>query len=189
MAWSERTFHTVPPPNDEVDHVEEQRLNKVLKNMPPFIKLSSRRARRALVAYEEMKQRHIEALRDKAGHVWQSVLLIDDDETHLRMTRKILIKSGFSVMTAISGEEGLKIAEQYKPDLILLDVILPKMKGRDVCRVLKENEKTRHIPVVFLTAKESDDDIRGEFEAGGLGHVTKPIQAQSLISTIKKILK
>ena len=74
MAWSERTFHTVPPPNDEVDHVEEQRLNKVLKNMPPFIKLSSRRARRALVAYEEMKQRHIEALRDNP--VFKFVMLV-----------------------------------------------------------------------------------------------------------------
>lgn len=74
MAWSERTFHTVPPPNDEVDPVEEQRLNKVLKNMPPFVKLSSRRARRALVAYEEMKQRHIEALRNNA--VFKFVMLV-----------------------------------------------------------------------------------------------------------------
>ena len=74
MAWAERTFHTVTPPNNEVDAVEEQRLNKILKNMPPFIKLSSRRARRALVAYEEMKQRHIEALRENA--VFKFVMLV-----------------------------------------------------------------------------------------------------------------
>ncbi len=64
----------MPPPNDEVDPIEEQRLNKVLKNMPPFIKLSSRRARRALVAYEEMKQRHIEALRNNP--VFKFVMLV-----------------------------------------------------------------------------------------------------------------
>ena len=119
---------------------------------------------------------------------WQIILLIDDEEALIKTVRPILISHGYAVLSAHTGEEGLWIAKNQKPDLILLDVILPGIKGRDVCKHLKSDEETKNIPVVFLTAKESRDDISAEVEAGGQAHLTKPVNAQILISTIQKIL-
>lgn len=119
---------------------------------------------------------------------WKSVLLIDDDEALIKTVRPILISAGYSVLSADTGEEGLLIAAKQKPDLIILDVILPGLKGRDVCKQLKENSKTKAIPVVFLTAKDSSDDIRAELEAGAEAHLTKPVNPKDLISCVEKFL-
>jgi len=119
---------------------------------------------------------------------WRSILVIDDDETLIKTVRPLLISNGFSVLTALTGEDGIQIAKSQKPDLILLDVILPGIKGREVCRTLKENNQTKHIPVVFFTAKDSADDIQAEMQAGAEDHLTKPLDPKILISTIKGIL-
>jgi len=119
---------------------------------------------------------------------WRSILVIDDDESLIKTVRPILISHGFSVLTASTGEDGLQIAKTQKPDLILLDVILPGIKGRDVCRRLKEDKDTKEIPVVFFTAKDSADDIQAEMEAGAEDHLTKPVDARALVTTIKGIL-
>ena len=119
---------------------------------------------------------------------WKSILIIDDDETLIKIIRPILISHGFSVLTSTTGEDGLQIARLQKPDLIILDVILPGIKGREVCKELKRDEKTKNIPVVFLTAKDSEDDIKAEIEVGGETHLTKPVHAKALISTIQNIL-
>jgi len=124
-----------------------------------------------------------------AAGPWRSVLVIDDDEALIKTVRPILISHGFSVLTAVSGEDGLTVAKAQKPDIILLDVILPGIKGRDVCRAIKDDPATKHIPVVFFTAKDSADDIRAEMEAGAEDHITKPIDPRTLISTIDGILK
>ena len=125
----------------------------------------------------------------RARQIWQSVLLIDDEDAIIKIVRPILISHGYAVLTAHSGEEGLQIAKTQKPDLVLLDVILPGIKGREVCRQLKTDERTRHIPVIFLTAKESEDDIKAEIEAGAQAHLSKPVNAHALIATIEKTLK
>jgi len=119
----------------------------------------------------------------------KSILIIDDDESIIKTVRAILISQGYSVLAASSGENGLKIAQNQKPDLILLDVILPGVKGRDVCKQLKEDVKTKNIPVVFLTSKDSEDDIQAEKEVGGEGHLTKPVDAKMLIAAIHNILQ
>jgi len=119
---------------------------------------------------------------------WQSVLVIDDDDALIKTIRPFLIAQGFAVLTANRGEEGLLIARNQRPDLILLDVILPGLKGRDVCRQLKEDKLTKDIPVVFLTAKDSQDDIQAERDAGGEAHLTKPVSMKEVIRTIRKIL-
>lgn len=124
----------------------------------------------------------------KKGSAWRSILVVDDDESVIKIVRPILMSNGFSVLTASSGEEGLQIARKQQPDLIILDVILPKMKGREVCQQLKEDSETQHIPVVFLTAKDSEDDIHAEMEAGAVAHLTKPINARELAETVSKIL-
>ena len=119
---------------------------------------------------------------------WKSVLIVDDDEGLIKTIRPLLINNGYSVLTANSGEDGLVIARNQKPDIIVLDVILPGIKGRDVCRQLKDDPETKEIPVIFLTAKDSRDDISAEMEAGAVAHLTKPLNGGELIETVKKIL-
>jgi CheY-like chemotaxis protein len=118
----------------------------------------------------------------------RSILIVDDDEMIGKMIRPILFSHGYSVLTAETGEDGIQIAKKQKPDLILLDVILPGIKGRDVCRKIKEDPETAHIPVVFQTAKDSPEDIKAEQAVGSSGHITKPIDARVLIKTIQGIL-
>ncbi|MCA9400275.1 MAG: response regulator [Candidatus Omnitrophica bacterium] len=119
---------------------------------------------------------------------WKSILIVDDDQTLIHSIRPILIANGFSVLTAVTGEEGLMVAKKQKPDLILLDVILPGIKGREVCQKLKADAQTQAIPVVFLTAKDSPDDIQAERNVGGAGHLTKPVDPKVLIDTIQNLL-
>ena len=118
----------------------------------------------------------------------KSILVIDDDEGIQAALRGVLLDRGYSVLSALTGERGLQIAIAQQPDLILLDVILPGMKGRSVCAKLKEEGRTRNIPVIFLTAKDSPDDIQAEIEVGGVGHMTKPIKPKVLLKEIKKHL-
>lgn len=120
---------------------------------------------------------------------WKSILVIDDDEIFLKMIRPVLITHGCSVLTARCGEEGLQIAASQKPDLVILDVLLPGIKGREVCKKLKSDKATEHIPVMFITAKDSPDDIQAEMDAGGVAHLTKPLNTKVLISKIFDILE
>ncbi|MBF0532816.1 MAG: response regulator [Candidatus Omnitrophica bacterium] len=119
---------------------------------------------------------------------WKSILVIDDDEGILHSTRSILLSAGYGVLVANRGEFGLQIAQTQKPDLIITDVIMPGMKGRELCQRLKQDENTQNIPVVFLTAKDSPEDIAAEKEAGGVAHLTKPVNAKILLATVSQIL-
>jgi len=116
------------------------------------------------------------------------ILAVDDDTMYHKIVRPILLSHGYAVLTAGTGEDGLQIATTQKPDLILLDVILPGIKGREVCKKLKENPETRDIPVVFVTSKDSPEDIQAEKEVGSVGHITKPVNAKILIDTVQGVL-
>ena len=117
----------------------------------------------------------------------QTVLVADDDRSLLRAVRNTLLNDGFDVIAVTSGEKALRLARR-RPALIILDVILPGIKGRDVCVKLKEDPMTRDIPVVFLSVKDSPDDVRAEMAAGGAAHISKPFDAAKLLSEINKIL-
>jgi CheY-like chemotaxis protein len=119
----------------------------------------------------------------------RTILVVDDDKGLRKIMTAYFTKQGMTVLTAQTGEEGLEIARKRRPDLIILDVILPRMKGRAVCSKLKEDPRTRNIPVIFLTAKYSPDDVMAEIQAGGVAHITKPINLSELSSEIKKYLK
>jgi CheY-like chemotaxis protein len=101
--------------------------------------------------------------------------------------RPLLLSHGYAVLTAPTGEDGLQIVQTQKPDLVLLDVILPGIKGREVCRMIKADPGTKHIPVIFLTAKDSPEDIKAEKEAGAAGHLTKPVQPQVLLDKVQSV--
>ena len=88
------------------------------------------------------------------------ILVIDDDRGLLKMVKACLSPQGYEVLLAQTGEEGLKLAKSKRPVLIILDVVLPGIKGREVCERLKEDPDTRRIPVYFLTAKDSPDDVK-----------------------------
>ena len=115
------------------------------------------------------------------------ILLIDDDNGFIKILKSKLSPEGFEILTASTGEEGLQIAKTTKPDLILLDVILPGIKGRGVCTQLKQDNETKNIPVVFLTSKDSPDDVKAELDAGAILHLTKPISIKQLLSEIRRI--
>lgn len=120
--------------------------------------------------------------------VRKSILVVDDDEGLQKTIKRILLSSGYSVLSAMTGERGIQVAKLQKPNLIILDVLLPGIKGREVCKILKSDEATRSIPVVFLTAKDSPDDVAGERAVGGLMHITKPVNAKKLIAEIRKVI-
>ncbi len=116
------------------------------------------------------------------------ILVVDDDKGLVKMLKAMLAGQGFEVFTALTGEAGIQLAKRHRPGLIILDVILPGIKGREVCLLLKEDSATRQIPVVFLTSKDSPEDVTAELAAGGISHITKPVNSQKLLSEIKRIM-
>jgi len=117
----------------------------------------------------------------------KTILVIDDDKGLIKMVESGLGAQGYMVLSANTGEGGLQIAQNKDVDLILLDVLLPGIKGRQVCAKLKESPKTKDIPVIFLTAKNSPDDIKAELAAGAIAHITKPIDLRDLTAKVHEI--
>lgn len=118
----------------------------------------------------------------------KKVLLIDDDPGSHVIATGILTKEGYIVISAKDGEQGLQLALHHRPHLIILDVIMPGIKGRDLCIKMKTYKVLKNIPVVFLTAKDSEDDIKAELDVGAVTHLTKPIDSAQLITIVKGIL-
>ena len=110
----------------------------------------------------------------------ETILVIDDMPELLKMLKKQLEYWQYRVLVASSGEEGLAIAAAEHPNLILLDVLLPKMKGREICRRLKANAKTHDIPVIFLTALGLADHIKVGLDLGAEDYVIKPFHPADL---------
>ena len=119
----------------------------------------------------------------------ETVLVVEDEEDILELVRFNLSKEGYQVLCASSGEEGLKSARNKRPDLVLLDLMLPGMDGLSVCKQLKNDEKTHHIPVVMLTAKGEDADIVSGLELGADDYVTKPFSPRVLIARVRTIFR
>jgi two-component system, sensor histidine kinase and response regulator len=113
-----------------------------------------------------------------------SILVVDDNLTNLKLAALVL-SPYYKLMVVDNGEKAIKIAESKLPEVILLDIMMPGMSGFDVCRQLKQNETTKDIPVIFLTAKTDEDDIETAFEAGGVDYITKPLKAKEALSRIK----
>jgi DNA-binding response OmpR family regulator len=110
------------------------------------------------------------------------ILVVDDDHTSLDIVSGCLEEQGFTVLIAEDGESGLTRADYARPDLILLDIMMPGMDGYETCRRLKEQESTKDIPVIFMTAlADMEHKVRG-FEAGGVDYVTKPVQREEVVA-------
>lgn len=117
------------------------------------------------------------------------ILSIDDDQDMLRLIERFLAKSGYDVITTDSGFEGLKIVGKAKPNLILLDVMMPEMDGYDVCSRLQKNIETAYVPVIFVTALGEEQDKARAFSVGAVDYLVKPIQKDILIHKVHTHIK
>lgn len=118
----------------------------------------------------------------------ERVLIVDDEEDVVELVRYHLDKNGYKVEKAASGEEALNVARKTLPDIIVLDLMLPGIDGLEVCRNLKNDLKTEHIPIIMLTAKGEESDIVTGLELGAEDYVTKPFSPKVLIARIRRIL-
>ena len=118
----------------------------------------------------------------------KKILVIEDEEALLKLQSILLTIRGYKVEGVMDGQAALWAAETMKPDLILLDIMLPKIDGLEVCRRLKANEATRHIPVIMITAKKSKEDIVAGEQAGADMYITKPYKSSMVIETIQRFL-
>jgi phosphate regulon transcriptional regulator PhoB len=117
------------------------------------------------------------------------VLIVDDELDLLDLLEYNLGVSGYLVDRAQAGWAALELAEKNPPDLILLDVMLPDLHGFEVLRLLRNREKTRHTPVIMLTAKGEEADVLVGFEAGADDYVTKPFSPRALLARVRAVLK
>lgn len=116
------------------------------------------------------------------------VLIVDDTEANVILLSHVLKAEGFNIMVAFNGADTLEILDARKPDLILLDVMMPEMSGYEVCSRINENDDLKHIPVIFLSAlSETSNKVEG-FESGGVDYITKPFQKEEVLARIKNHL-
>ena len=119
----------------------------------------------------------------------ERILVVDDEEDILELVRFNLAREGFPILCTTSGEETLKIALKEHPDLIVLDLMLPGIDGLDVAKALKNDPKTRDIPIVMLTAKGEEADIVTGLELGADDYVTKPFSPRVLVARVRAVLR
>ena len=119
----------------------------------------------------------------------EKILVVDDEENIRELVRYNLAREGYQVTTVGSGEDALKQASSKPPDLIVLDLMLPGMDGFAVCRQLKNDSHTAHIPIVMLTVKGEESDIVVGLELGADDYITKPFSPKVLLARIKAVLR
>ena len=117
------------------------------------------------------------------------ILIVDDNPANLDILEARLSANGYEVITATDGEEGLFVARGKQPDLILLDIMMPKLDGLEVCRLLKEDSSLPFIPIIMVTAKADSKDMIAGLETGSDDYLTKPIDHAALIARVKSMLR
>lgn len=123
-------------------------------------------------------------MKDDVKHKQKTVLIVDDSHYSLQVLESILKEKGFGVITSKNGYEALNLARRQQPDVILLDVIMPKIDGFETCKRLRKTKLTKNIPVIFITAKEDNESVVHGFEIGGQDYVKKPYFGHELIARV-----
>jgi diguanylate cyclase (GGDEF)-like protein len=113
-----------------------------------------------------------------------SILIVDDNPQNLKILGEMLYTKGYHLIAATNGTKALKSIEKSKPDLILLDIMMPDIDGIEVCRQLKTDESTKNIPIIFITALSGIDDKLNAFNAGGMDYITKPFIEEEVIARV-----
>lgn len=119
----------------------------------------------------------------------ERILIIDDEMNIVELLKYNLEANGYKVIYALTGKEGLTYSLQNKPDLILLDIMLPEVDGFDICKEIKRNKDTENIPIIMLTAKSEEFDKILGLELGADDYITKPFSVRELLARIKVVLR
>ena len=118
----------------------------------------------------------------------KKILLVDDAETILLMEKMFLSKGTYDFVTAKDGEEAVELAQSELPDLILLDVVMPKLDGFQACAQLRKSAATSGIPIIMVTTRGEGANVERGFESGATDYITKPINGLELLSKVKSYL-
>lgn len=118
----------------------------------------------------------------------KTILLVDDSSTILMMEKFILRNDPYRLITASNGEEAVQKAVTLQPDLILLDVIMPRMGGFEACRLIRENDASKHIPIIMVTTRGEATNVETGWLSGCTDYVTKPINATELLAKVRSLL-
>ena len=119
----------------------------------------------------------------------ENILVVEDEADILELIQYNLSREGFSVTGAMTGEDALYKATKHTPDLIVLDLMLPGVNGLEVCKRLKNDERTQHIPIVMLTAKGEEADVVTGLEMGADDYITKPFSPRVLLARLRAVLR
>lgn len=117
-----------------------------------------------------------------------TILIVEDSPTHMKVAADCLGSQGYRLLTAMDGEEALKKAKTEKPDLIVLDVILPGQNGFQICRTLKTGEETKNIPIIMVTSKSQESDRFWGLKQGADAYITKPFADADLLTAVAQHL-
>ncbi|EDN65989.1 response regulator receiver protein [Beggiatoa sp. PS] len=118
-----------------------------------------------------------------------TILIVDDSSENIELLMAVLNNIDYKFLTATTGKSAIEIVLSQKPDLILLDVVMPDMNGYEVCTILKANLTTKRIPIIFITAKDDEDDESKGFEVGAVDYITKPFRPTIIQARVKTHLK
>lgn len=119
----------------------------------------------------------------------QTILVVDDERDLLDLIEYNLRKEGYAVLKAENGKEGIKIAKEHKPDLVLLDIMMPKMDGLEAVELMRKDDDLKRIPIIFLTARSDEKTEIEGLNKGGDDFITKPISTTKLVSRIKAVMR
>jgi len=119
----------------------------------------------------------------------ETILIVDDEEDILELLKYNLSREGYKVISATTGEEGLKLAKTKVPDLMILDLMLPGVDGLEVCRELKSDKNTANIPIIMLTAKSEEADMVTGLELGADDYIPKPFSPRVVLARMKSIFR
>ena len=118
----------------------------------------------------------------------KKILLVDDSQTVLLMQQLLLADRGYELLTARDGEEAVEKAMAEHPDIIFLDVLMPRMDGFAACQALRANETTRHIPIIMVTTRSEAQSMQQGFESGCSDYMTKPFNGNELLDKLERFL-
>ncbi|MDP7323839.1 MAG: response regulator [Candidatus Woesearchaeota archaeon] len=117
----------------------------------------------------------------------KSVVIVEDDENIAR-AQELILSANFNVHIAKDGEEGLQAVKEKKPDLVVLDLMLPKMGGMEVCKSIRSDEEIKHTKIVMVTAKNQEKDESDGMDLGADDYIMKPFEADELLHVINQVL-
>jgi len=117
------------------------------------------------------------------------ILIVDDNPTNVDILQTRLASHNYDILTAADGEAGLALAREKQPDLILLDIMMPKVDGIEVCRILRADSSLPFMPIIMVTAKTDSKDIVAGLEAGADEYLTKPVDQAALVARVKSMLR